>query len=405
MSSGVESRAPAVSLYVHVPFCVKRCSYCDFHSDAGSRVSRLIEPFVDAVLCDARDWTERGALADVPTLYLGGGTPALLGAHVRPLIDWLRARTGLRPDAEITVETNPEVTDDALVGEFVPAGVTRVSLGVQSFDDEVLRVLGRAHDAEAAETAARRISGSGVRLAVDIMCGVPGQSRASWKETVDRAVATGAGHVSVYPLSVEPATPLAGAIAAGTVEAPDADEACEMMLMASEMLASAGIERYEVANYARPGEESAHNLVYWTGGAYVGLGPSAAGMLPREVAALAPAEWGTPAQETARLRWVRAADTGSYLRSPLDHSADEVERLSGAQVAREDVMLGLRLTAGVRDTLVAEAGLGAVLEGLADSGLVERADGRWRTTTRGWLLGNEVFGAVWNAEHEAFDAS
>jgi putative oxygen-independent coproporphyrinogen III oxidase len=398
--------AASVSLYVHVPFCASKCAYCDFCSLPVTDV-HWHEAFVDAALRETRHW-RCWTLADVPTLYVGGGTPTILGEGLVRLVEGLGAVVGLRGDAEVTVEANPDSVTPGLVAALAGAGVTRVSLGVQSFDDDVLRTLGRRHDAASAERAAGTLARSGLRFSVDVMCGIPGQTLASWRDTLECVVAIGAGHVSAYPLSVEEGTPLYVAVRRGELPPPDPDVAADMMLLAEDLLGASGLPRYEVASYARPGEESRHNIRYWTGGAYVGVGPSAASMLPaEEFARIATLERWEPlgpdgAREredsgAGRVRFVRTSDVEEYLGMPVAAPAS-VEYLSAEEAAREDVMLGLRLTRGVAAGQVGAAGLTPVLEGLAADGLVVSAGGSWRTTRRGWLLGNEVFGRVWNAD-------
>ena len=396
-----------VALYVHVPFCLSKCAYCDFVSAVSD--DRWHAPFVDAILFSASHWASFGLLEDVPTLYFGGGTPTILGDELVRLVSGLRQIVELRDDAEITVETNPDTTTPALIADLVAAGVNRFSLGIQSFDDDVLSTLGRRHDAESARDAAAALAASGVPFSVDLICGVPGQSDDSWARSLAEAVRTGAGHVSVYPLTVEEGTPLAAAVAAGTVAEPDSDAAAAMMLAAQSALAQAGIERYEVANYARVGSEARHNTVYWTGGAYLGLGPSASSMLPATAYGQVAAAEGWPDADAgsdadcapaARVRFTTTADTTAFLRRPLG-APSEVESLSAEETAREDVMLGMRLSQGVCATQVEAAGLLPVMESLADDGLVERVatdTDRWRTTSRGWLMGNVVFGRLWAGE-------
>jgi oxygen-independent coproporphyrinogen III oxidase len=268
-------------------------------------------------------------------------------------------------------------------------------VGVQAFDDGVLRLLGRAHDSHQARTALAFVRESGAELSVDLICGVPGQSLASWTESLEQALDAGARHLSIYPLAIEEGTPLAAAISGGIVAEPDPDVAAEMMLLAEARLAMSGIARYEVANYAAPGHESRHNTAYWTGSPYVGIGPGAHGMLTPQTARTLGMYLGDPiADDVARIRYSNA----DGLQAWLTGAPHEIERLSAAEVAREDVMLGLRLTRGVRASQVLEAGIEPVLESLAADGLVEVAEGRWRTTQRGWLLGNQVFGRVWAGE-------
>lgn len=403
----------SVGLYVHVPFCRSKCAYCDFVSTVSD--DRWHAPYVEAILFSAAHWASYDLLDDVPTLYFGGGTPTILGDELVRLVRGVRDIVTLREGAEITVETNPDTTDTALIAALTEAGVNRFSLGIQSLDDAVLRVLGRRHTAAQALDAAKVLAGSGRSFSVDLMCGIPGQTDESWRDTMIDALNTGAGHLSVYPLSIEAGTPLCEQIDAGMVSEPDSDSAASMMVAAAEVLRHAGMNRYEVANYARPSEESRHNSSYWTGGAYLGLGAGAASMLPASAfATVADAEgWsrsvgGTRPEVCAehaddrtvrRTRFTTTTDTTEFMRCPLAMPAD-VEHLTAEEVAREDVMLGMRLTSGVAAEQVVSAGLAGVLETLEHDGLVELVRAAdltewWRVTERGWLLGNEVFGRVW----------
>lgn len=398
------------SLYVHVPFCVVKCAYCDFHSTPISQEPGVADHFAWAVGEGVVHWAALGALDDVASIYVGGGTPTTLGPALVSLVEALSRSVRLAPYAEVTVETNPDTTDAALVAHLVDAGVNRFSLGVQSFDDVVLRTLGRCHTAASAQRAIEELVSAGAKVAVDLICGVPGQSLDSWRDSVERAVASGVGHVSVYPLSLEEGTPLAESVASGALAAPNEDVAAEMMELASARLAAAGLRRYEIASYARDGDESKHNIGYWTGRPYVGIGPSAASMLPADVfeAAIACEAWSDPGVTgvgrtlesvpagTGRIRFVRSADTIAFLRKPVG-PPEEVEYLTPAEAAAEDAMLGLRLADGIPDALATSAGSAEVLAGLESRRLVEHVDGRWRVTHSGWLLGNEVFEAVWNA--------
>jgi len=391
-----------VSLYVHVPFCVSKCAYCDFYSRAGG--TALHARYVDAALFEAGHWSHYDLLDDVPTLYVGGGTPTVMGEELVRLVRGLTRTARLRPGAEITVETNPETTSPEIVGALMDAGVNRFSLGVQSFDDEVLRTLGRCHDAARAAEACLVLQRAGVDFSIDLICGVPGQDTTSWRGTLDRAAMTGALHASVYPLQIEPGTPLAGRVERGEMPEPEPDMAADMMLLAREHMAYHALDRYEVASYAYPGHEARHNTVYWTGGAYLGVGPGASSMLPHAAyRTVADAEgWSdepqTPdASEPARTRFSHARDLEGYVRTPLAPPED-VEHLDAAEALREDVMLGLRLARGVEASAVEAAGLTPVLERLSAQGLVRLRADRWSTTRRGWLLGNEVYSAVWAGE-------
>lgn len=389
-----EPEGPALPahLYVHVPFCASKCAYCDFFSliPEDEDLVRIVFRGIDS---EVMQWSGASFPGVLDTVYFGGGTPSLVAERVASTLDFVREHLPIRTGAEITVEANPDSVSAELLASLVSSGVTRLSLGVQSFDDAVLRFLGRRHDAIGAWRAARMIERSGLLFAIDLMCGVPGQTAASWASTLDRAVQSGARHLSVYPLSVEEGTPLGVAVSTGLAEEPDPDVAADMMLQAEATLAEAGFERYEVANYAMSaGDRSAHNSAYWTGSPYIGVGPGAHGMLDGPTAraiGMAPTE-----SSAERVRYGQACDLDEWLLG----RGTEIEELTRAEARREDVMLGLRLTRGVTDELAESAGVTAVLEALGDEGLLARDAGRWRTTHKGWLLGNEVFSRVWNAD-------
>jgi oxygen-independent coproporphyrinogen-3 oxidase len=382
-------------VYIHVPFCLSKCSYCDFASIAGAD-SQTVEAVFAGLRSDIRNCSEWALPGVVETLYVGGGTPTHVARDSIGLVRFAVQHLPLREAAEITVEANPESLSAETAQGFAQAGATRMSLGVQSFDDRVLRILGRPHDAGSARRACEAVSRSGMELSVDLMCGIPKQSMASWQESLDSALRTGARHISVYPLAVEDGTPLAVAIDTGLLDPPDPDTAADMMLLAERVLSDDGFTRYEVASYARPGAESLHNTAYWTGGEYLGMGPSAHGMLD-SATALALGLTGPGDVSAARVRYSEAEDIDSWLTGPRIR---EIELLSAEETRREDVMLGLRLTRGVEVSSVRAAGLAETLEGLAADGLVtlDEEHGRWMTTRRGWLLGNEVFRRVWTAD-------
>ncbi len=390
-------RIPA-HLYVHVPFCASKCDYCDFASVAGAD-----DDFVEVVFAGIRTqvttWQRAGLDGVIETVYFGGGTPSLHPGQVLRTLAHIQEVLVVHPNAEITVEANPDSLSPDVAAAFARHGVTRVSVGVQSFDDRVLRVLGRRHDATAASRACHAVIEAGLELSVDLMCGVPGQTITSWSETLARAAATGAHHASVYPLSIEDATPMSVAITAGLLAEPDPDTAAEMMVLAEATLGYHGLARYEVANYAETREyESRHNTAYWTGRPYAGVGPGAHGMLDavtaRAVGLLPEAEGAV-----ARVRYGNAASIEDWLVG----RGDSVETLTQDEARREDVMLGMRLTRGVLTRDVTEAGLESVMASLQTDGLVEVSDAasdgaRWKTTRRGWLLGNVVFGRIWSGE-------
>jgi len=387
-------------LYVHIPFCASKCSYCDFTSVSGASEDIVRGVFI-GIRTQLTVWSRYALPGVLDTIYFGGGTPSRYPEKVAQELTYIRDRFPVHPRAEITVEGNPDSLDADSMALLADAGATRISVGVQSFDDGVLRLLGRRHDAEAAWAACHEVMDAGLDLSVDLICGVPGQTITSWSETLERAVSTGARHVSVYPLSVEEGTPLWVAVDSGLVDEPDPDMAADMMMLAANVLGHHGLNRYEVANYASDrAHESRHNTAYWTGNSYIGIGPGAHGMLDSDTAtAVGMLDIGN--DDVARVRYGNAPDLEDWLTGRGDTS----ETLTGSEAAREDVMLGLRMARGVAAEQVEAAGVTAVLESLAAEGLCERvadaqggAHVRWRTTERGWLLGNRVFGRVWDGE-------
>jgi oxygen-independent coproporphyrinogen-3 oxidase len=374
-------------LYVHVPLCRSKCPYCDFYSlveDGTVSPSDV----VTATLLTAVDWTRKDlGVKRLETLYIGGGTPTMLGRHLPLLVGELKNLFGFAPGAEVTVEANPDSLDLQLIALLAEAGVTRISLGVQSLSDGALVWLGRPHDAEGAIDAMLAVAAAGLDLSVDLMCGMPSVPDPLWRAVLASVVECGAEHVSVYPLSVEAGTPLAGMVACGEYELPDPDAVADEMLVAAEVLGGLGLQRYETANYAVPGHESRHNTAYWTGRPYLGIGAGAHGMLSGEQA------------RAVGLVGEDAVARARYAYQPgRDARAVSLETLSEAETLREDAMLGLRMTAGIENALAERAGVVEALESLASDGLVVREGERWRATERGWLLGNEVFGRVWEAE-------
>lgn len=363
---------PYKAFYLHLPFCVKRCGYCDFATEAVPADSPEIDAYVEDLCLQIRRKAKEGELGAIETVYLGGGTPSHLGlSRLSMLLYTLSLSMRLEPDVECTMEANPESLTERMVRDMWALGVNRLSIGVQSFDDDVLAVLGRAHDAAAARRAVAAAQTRFENVSVDLMCGIPGQSAAGFEASVREAVSLGVAHVSVYPLTIEAHTPFNAAVLAGELDEPDDDVEAEHMEIAARVLAEAGFERYEVASYARPGFQSRHNIAYWTGVPYLGLGRSAATMTQN-------------AERRMRVQDGQVTDD-----------------LNARGMAAEDLMLGMRMTRGVSDDHVARAAAllpaaPAVLEELALEGLVKHEDGRWRPTERGWLCGNDLYGALFD---------
>jgi len=376
-------------LYVHFPYCLRRCPYCDFTIAIARDVPGA--RYAGAVLGELRlRLAERPAWADVPldSIYLGGGTPSLWDARdVGRVLEGFAAVMPIASDAEISLEANPEVADATRLAGYRAAGVNRLSLGIQSFDARVLTTLGRAHspaDAEAAFRAARA-AGFG-NVSIDLIHGVPGQSVGAAVEDARRAVALGPEHVSSYLLTVDrdhlgAETVFSRRLRQGRLALPDEDEVVEMVDAVGEVLASAGLERYEISSHAAPGRHSRHNALYWTGGESLALGAGAVGFR-RE---------GSGAVRTTNLRstprWLETVEAG---RLP----DEEREALGPEALYEERLLLGLRLRTGVDlESLWAQQGVAprsAQVESLVRDGFLEPLGRRFRLTRKGAHLHQEI---------------
>jgi putative oxygen-independent coproporphyrinogen III oxidase len=366
-------------IYVHCPYCRTKCPYCDFNV-AIHRADR-IAPFVAGLRAElaryaALPWAGR---APAGTLFFGGGTPSLLPPEaVAAVVSDARQGLALQPDAEVTLEANPEGLDAARLRAFRAAGVTRLSLGVQSLDDTVLRRLGRTHSAADAEAAYRAARAAGFEdVSVDLLYACPDQDLATWLRTLEAVLAWEPEHLSAYALTLERATPFGRRPPAGL---PDEDAQVAQSDALVERTARAGLDRYEVSNFARPGRRSRHNLGYWWRRDYLGLGPGAHG-------GLGALRYWTQRSEP---RWRAAVLAG-------DWAIEGWERLSPRQVAAERLVLGLRLVEGVPrewlDRHLADTA-GPETPGLARylaAGLMAVRNGRIALTERGILVSDAIF--------------
>lgn len=266
------------ALYLHIPFCRAKCLYCDFDSRAltGCALEEAIGAYCEGLSAQVDAHGNAGELSEVETVYVGGGTPSLLGGRLVGLVDYVRAYC---EPVEFTCEANPESFTLDLAQALRAAGVTRISLGVQSLNASELKAIGRIHSAEQAMLAIAQAKAAGFSTSCDVMCGLPGQTLDTFAETLRSLVTLNPDHVSVYPLQLEEGTPLARMEETGEMEVPDEDFQAQCMDLAAEVLEEAGYERYEVASYAKPGHRCRHNIAYWTGKPYLGLGRSAASML------------------------------------------------------------------------------------------------------------------------------
>lgn len=362
-------------LYIHIPFCAGKCPYCDFYSLPGRQGQ--ISSYIDAVLCEAEKY--RGEA--FRTLYIGGGTPSLLGASgLRKLMAGLRENFQLGNLEEATIEANPESADSDFFNAAKAGGFTRVSIGVQSLNNAELRKAGRAHNARQAVVAIRLAFGSGFTdVSVDIMIGLPGQTCKSLKDTIHKVLGTGVTHISSYCLTVEDGTPLASSV---PDDLPCDDEQAVMYDLTRNILKRAGFVHYEISNFALPGRECRHNLNYWEGRDYLGLGPAAASHIGGR-------------------RIKNESNLEHYLRNPLAIMAEE-ERLELPAKVGEEAMLRLRLLQeGINLEDMASkfghenvAALAVKLENMAAAGNLVRKAGKYFLAYDKVLISNTIMSDV-----------
>jgi oxygen-independent coproporphyrinogen-3 oxidase len=367
-------------LYIHVPFCRHKCHYCAFNSDAAAE--DLFEPYVAALKKELRQLAATSADRRLETLFIGGGTPtvlpsSLLGGIVRHCLELFAAVPGV----EITVEANPGTVDEAYLAELQAAGVNRLSLGVQTFDDRELRDLGRIHDSRDAYAAVRAAKKAGfANINLDLMYGLPGQTRATWNSSLDAAISLAPEHLSLYQLTVEAGTPMERLVATKRLVLPGEDEIALMDETTGRLCRQAGFRHYEIANYARPGRACRHNINYWQNGEYLGCGVSAVSC-------------------RRGVREVRVADAGEYIRRLMADEPVVVDQECLAPDAsfRETVIMGLRLVAGVscrelkaRYPFDLQHYYGKTLTRLLDLELVELAGDYLRLTDKGRPFANRV---------------
>ena len=373
-------------VYLHIPFCKSRCSYCDFATDVY-RNSEAVERYVDALCAEVNSEVDhqnsevRSQNSEaVDTIYFGGGTPSLLSPHqVSKILDAVRNKYEVSASAEVTMEMNPATVTRATLEGYRSLGVNRASFGVQTFNDEALKLLARGHDANDARETFRLLRETGFdNISFDLIAGLPGQTLDDWKRNLDEAVSMNPDHISLYLLEVHEGTPIAEQIRSGRRPVPDEELAASMYELMLERLSAAGYEHYEISNFARPGFESRHNTKYWRMEPVFGFGVSAHSFDGRE-------------------RYANERDTAKYV--------ELIETIGGAENYRETVdlvsetaFLGLRMTSGIDlDELTKRFGVdlnqeySSELDELIENGLVERIRDRLSLTPKGMLYSNEVF--------------
>ena len=398
------------ALYLHIPFCAQKCFYCDFSSWSTRQDDNRMSNYVKALKHQLDEAAQLGLLSVTKTVYMGGGTPSLLGQDA---VDLAQHVLSLTLPSEFSMEANPDSLSDDLLANLSKGGVTRISLGVQSFNDNELKRLGRIHSADLAYDKVLAAKERGYNVSVDLMCAIPEQTERSWEHTLSRFVSLGVDHVSVYPLTIEDGTALAKQTQDKDTPWNAYDVQADRMQAASKALQAAGFVRYEVASYARNQKSCKHNKMYWTGESYLGLGTSAASMLTAfEYDTLAKENASLPSrpQDAIRVRLVvldspkKIAEGVSLFSTEFD-----VEFLTHREAVAEDLMLHARLTEPIAPALLDESEqlfgaltLQEVFDACVQDELLECVDAAdfeikasYRPTKKGWLLGNELYGRLW----------
>jgi oxygen-independent coproporphyrinogen-3 oxidase len=378
-------------IYIHVPFCRSRCSYCDFAT--GMYEGELAERYVSSLIMEITKWSEVETPSTADTIYFGGGTPSLLTpGQIERILKAVHDRFTVVAGAEVTIEMNPasvsssdELSDQKL-RDFRRLGINRASFGAQTFDDRELKQLGRTHTSADIPSTFDRLRDAGFEnLNFDLIAGLPGQTLAGWKRNLDEALKLRPDHLSLYLLDVHEGTPLADQIRSGMRPQPDDDLAGEMYQLMLDEVSAAGYEHYEISNFCLPGFQSRHNTKYWSGVPYYGFGCSA------------------HSYDGSRRRWANERDVAEYVDLIESQRSPVVERtdLKEEDARSESIFLGLRLMQGLdlqnyhsRFGTDLRAEYEVELARLCDAGLIEINEHLMRLTTRGALLSNEVFAAL-----------
>ncbi len=383
-----EPTEPPISLYVHWPFCLAKCPYCDFNIHVREGIDH--DRWAAAPHRELDHFASMTSGRRLVSIFFGGGTPSLMRpATVASVIDRAVRAWPADPAIEITLEANPTSVEAGRMADFAAAGVNRVSLGVQSLDDEALRFLGRGHTAAEAMAAVELARKSMPRHSIDLIYARPGQTREAWRAELARALDLVDDHVSVYQLTIEKATPFFAAMQRGEIAVPGEDAAARLFDDTQEILEDAGLPAYEISNHAAPGAECRHNLACWLGGEYVGIGPGGHGR-PRSVDG-----WQATVQLRAPEAWLEAVETRG-------HATQRHEKLSSDERIEELVMTGLRLRGGIprltfhdiADRSIEDALDARRLERLIDGGFLALDEAGLRATAPGRRRLNAVIGAL-----------
>ena len=365
-----------LSFYVHIPYCIKRCGYCDFNTytpselQDGATLEIVSNDYIDAVLREL----ESAPKDQVPTIFFGGGTPSLLPAHdLGRVITAIKARNGLTSDCEITLEANPDsVTEEKLQG-YLAAGFNRISFGMQSAQPHVLAVLDRTHNPANVKRAVDMARAAGFEsISVDLIYGTPGESLEDWRSTVTEALSLDIDHISAYALIVETGTKLAAQIKRGELTMPNDDLMADMYLLVDQMCNDAGLNWYELSNWAKPGKECLHNIAYWKSANWWGLGPGAHSHVDRK-------RFWNVKHPTAYKQKLFAGE------SPIADSED----LTAEQLRDESIMLAIRMRTGLALSLLTDSAK-ENLEAYKSSGHIELIEGAFQLTAQGRLIADRL---------------
>ncbi|RJG55741.1 coproporphyrinogen III oxidase [Sphingobium terrigena] len=368
--------ADALALYMHWPFCVSKCPYCDFNSHVRDGID--VEAWRSALLADMAHEAALTAGRPLSSIFFGGGTPSLMPPTlVADLIAAAERHWGFTPNIEITLEANPNSVEAARFADLAAAGVNRVSLGLQALDNDALHFLGRAHDVTEGLAALDTAQSVFDRVSFDLIYARPDQSEAQWEAELAQALSFGTGHLSLYQLTIEPGTRFATLVAQGRMTPADPDHGATLYELTASMTGAAGIPAYEISNHARAGQESRHNLTYWRYGDYVGVGPGAHGR-----------RGGMATQRHKKPEnWIGAVSRNG-------HGLQTEQPLAGEERAREALLMGLRLGEGVDLARIAALSGVAVaklvddraIDQLTDLGLIHLTDTRLQVAPAGMLL-------------------
>lgn len=376
-----------LGIYIHVPFCRSKCQYCDFYSLGSAREPRLMEEYLNAVCAHMKEAASLAPGYRVDSVYFGGGTPSYLGWEgLTRILNAVRRRFDLSPDAEITFEANPDSISEKLLKRLKSEGFNRISLGVQTDDDLLLKKLGRPHNYRQVVQAYELARATGFsNISLDLIYGLPGQSLSDWERTLEHVLELNPDHVSCYGLKVEPGTPLWDYRDAANL--PDDDDQADMYLSAIRILKEKGYAQYEISNFARRGLRSRHNLKYWTGGEYLGFGPAASSDFGGKRFTVAPDIH----------RYISAIETGGAVLS-------ECQEVPARERAGEYLMLRLRIADGIeaqeymKQYLLPFAPIEALLKKYEAQDLAVCDGNRWHLTPRGFLLSNTLITELLEAQ-------